>query len=684
MSKIFQMIIDHKKAVIVIFLCFAVMSIVFLPSVSVNYNMVDYLPPDAQSTDAITVIEDEFDGEMPNARVMIENVTIQEALEYKQKIAMVHGVTSVTWLDDIVGLDTLTTTPVEFMDRSVVQNYYRDKTALITISIGNGFEKVAVRAIRNIIGENNAIAGDAVNTATSQEMSSSEVLNAMAILVPIIIIILLFSTTSWVEPLLFILTIGIAVVINIGTNVLFKQISFITQAISPILQLAVSLDYAVFLLHSFNEYRLMYEPEEAMKLAMEQALSTVSSSAATTVIGFIALMAMRFGIGADLGLNLVKGVLLSFISVMMFLPSFTLIFYKFIDKTKHRPLTPSFVGLGKYLMKIRIPFLVVALLIAIPCFLAQSNTEFMYGTSGVTGTSRAGKDAALIDKQFGSENILALVVPKGEPGKESELCSSLRDIPYVTSVVSYAAAIGSEIPPEYVPPEVTEQFYSENYARIVIYTDMEEESQEAFDTVESIMKTAARYYDTYYLAGQSATLHDMRNTVSVDTGIVNFVAIIGIFIVLLVTFRSLLIPPILLFTIETAIWINLSFAYFAGKSINFIGYLVISTVQLGATVDYAILLTNNYLLNRKKLSKKEAMKTTIEGSLIAILISALILSLAGFALSFTSNNPVISELGILFGRGTVLSFVMVVCVLPALLLLFDKIIQKTTLGNKFI
>lgn len=683
MDKFSHAVIKHKKIVLIAFIVTAIISAIFSLLVSVNYDMVDYLPKDAQSTTAIKIMENEFGGEMPNARIMLTGVSIQEALEYKEKIEVIDGVRSISWLDDIIGLDTINTIPLDFLDTSIIKNYYQDNNALMSISIESGKETNAVNAIYKLIGENNAAAGEAVNAAATQSMSVSEVVNAMAILLPIIILILIISTTSWVEPLLFLFTIGIAIIINMGTNIIFGEISFITQTVSPVLQLAVSLDYAIFLLHSFNNHRLSHEPQEAMRLAMKEALPTVAASAATTVIGFAALMFMRFGIGADLGLNLLKGIILSFISVMVFLPVVTLMCYKAINKTKHRKLMPDFKKSGNLLMKVRLPFLILALVVVIPSFLAQTNTQFMYGMGSITNTSRVGKDTSSIEEKFGKENVLVLLVPKGNVGKEDELCDALSEIPYVTSVVSFVTAVGAEIPSEFVPKEAVDQFYSEHYSRVILYTATSEEGDEAFDTVQNVLDTAAIHYDTYYLTGQSATLYDMKNVVSTDTARINLVAIIGIFLVLLVTFRSLSIPLLLLFSIETAIWINLSFPYFTGQPLSFIGYLIISTVQLGATVDYAILLTNTYLNNRKTLPKKDAMRVTIEDNLVAILISAGILATAGFTLAFTTSNPIIGELGTLLGRGTLLSFIMVVCVLPALLVLFDKVIQKTTLKNKF-
>ncbi len=683
MSKLTNSITKYRKTIIIFFLVATVLCGILSTLVSVNYDLKDYLPKDAKSTQALDIMTSEFSGELPNARVMINNVTAREALEYKEKLAAVPGVSLVTWLDDAVGAETLGAVPLEYLDQTIVKNYYMDGSALFSIAIENGKESSTISAIRTLIGNGgNAVSGDAVNTAAAQEMSSSEVTKAMLILVPIIILILVLSSTSWIEPVLFLLSIGVAVTINMGTNLIFGQVSFISNAISPILQMAVSLDYAIFLMHSFNDLRQRHEPQEAMKRAIKKSFAAVAASAATTVIGFAALAFMRFGIGFDLAMNLVKGVTLSFISVMVFLPALTLVGYKLIDKTKHKPFFFDLKGAGKVLMKISTPILILAVLVAVPCYLAQSKVNFKYGMSEIANVSRVAVDNNAINEKFGTENQLVLLVEKGDAGTEKQLCDELSDVPHVTTVLSYVNAVSSEIPPEYLSADIASQFYSQHYARIVLYTDMAEEGDETFAVVNQVNEITEKYYDTFYLTGQSAVLHDIKTIVSTDTVVVNLIAIIGIFLVLLITFKSVSIPFLLLFTIETAIWINLSFAYFGGQSFNFIGYLVVSTVQLGATVDYAILMTDRYLHNRKTMEKKEAMKTALGSNLPAVLTSAAILSISGFILALTSTNPIISELGTLLGRGTLLSFFMVICVLPELLVLFDKIIQKTTLKSK--
>jgi hypothetical protein len=368
---------------------------------------------------------------------------------------------------------------------------------------------------------------------------------------------------------------------------------------------------------------------------------------------------------------------------MVFLPVITLVFHRWIEKTQHKDYLPHPGAFSRVLVKIRVPLLILALVFVVPAFLGQSNVAFIYGMDLDFEGSRPMRDQAMIDDVFSADQPMVLIVAKDDLAKEDALSEALKKVTNVTEVIAYTEVVGTKIPRIYVPEEAYNQFYSEDYSRIIIYADIPSEGPVAFDTVDEILETTNTYYDDYYLSGQSPTLNDMKNVVSVDMGRINIIAIIGIYIILVLAFKSITLPMILIFTIESAIWINLSIPYFMDTNISFIGYLIISTVQLGATVDYAILMTHKYLMRRQMETKKEAMWHALQNNVAAILVSATILSTAGFALAGTSNNPMIKDLGVLLGRGTILSFVMVVGVLPALLVLFDKVIAKTTLAHKF-
>lgn len=678
----FGFVLHHRKTVITIFLAFALVCLVLMLMVNVNYSLSDYLPEDTESKQALEVMDNEFETPLPNANVLLKDVSISEALEYKKDIEALDGVSHVTWLDDAVDINI----PLDNVDSQTLDMYYKDGNALMMITIDAGVEVAVSDEIYELIGPDNAISGQAVDNANAQRLTAKETGTAMLIAVPLITVLLLISTGAFAEPLFFFAAIGVAILMNLGTNIIWGDVSFLTQAIAPILQLAVSLDYAIFLLHSFNNHRSQNEDHEhAMLLALKESFSTIAASAATTLFGFLALTFMEFGIGADMGTGLVKGVAFSFLAVMIFFPCLVLEFYKIIDKTRHRDIMRKFKSLGKNILKIRIPIFVLILVIMIPAYLAQSNGDFQYGSANLGDGNRTGRDTEMVSSEFGEALEIVILVPRGEPGREKLLVDDLENIDYIRNVISYAGTVGSEIPSEFLDSEDIEQFYSQDHARIIAYASTAGEGDVAFSVVDHVRDTVDKYYeDDTYVGGQTPTVLDMRNVVTKDNSLVNMIAIISIGLVILFTFRSFSFPVILVLTIETSIWINLSVPYFSGTQLSYIGYLIVSTVQLGATVDYAILLASNYNARRRIMPKKEAISSAVNESFNSILISAAILSMAGFSLTMTSTNPMVSEMGMLLCRGTILSFVMVVFFLPSAFYICDKIIGKTTWRSGFI
>ena len=710
MDRFIHGIIRHRKAVVAVFLAAAVVCAAFIPFVKTNYNMVDYLPDEAQSTTAVEIMEQEFSQAVPNANVLVHDVTVPQALAFKDKIAAVDGVEGVMWLDDVMDVAE----PLETADQETVETYYRvndpassgtDReapsatagaeaagTALFQVTVAEGEEGTAIPALRGLVdqasadnaaaggrGLANAVSGEAMDTAQLQANTVQEVLGAVAIIVPAILLLLVLSTLSWIEPVLFIAAIGVSIVPNMGTNIVLGEVSFITYSVSPILQLAVSLDYAIFLLHAFAaERQRTADVEQAMACAMRRSLSTIAASATTTLFGFAALAFMQFQIGADLGINLVKGIAFSFVTVMVFLPALTLLVYRAIDKTAHRPLMPSFKNVDKALSKVRVPALVLVLALVVPAFLGQAHTVFTYQNNSPDPNLRSGADTLMVQDEFGHQNPLVVLVPRGDVAAEAALAADLEKVDNVKGVLSYASTVGSAIPSGFLDASVTDQFYSENYARIIAYTSTDVESDEAFATVQAVQDVAARHYGTFYTAGQSANLYDMKNIVAVDNVVVSGIAVVAILCVLLVTFRSIALPLVLLLTIESGIWINLSIPYFTGEPVNFIGYLVINTVQLGATIDYGILLTTHYLDHRRREPARQAIRLALGETFPSLLVSAGILATAGFALSFTSSMSAVASLGLLLGRGALLSLALVTCFLPGLLVYLDGFIRRTT------
>lgn len=674
MRKFYTWVVNHPVKIMVTFLAAFVICLFLQGMVAVNYDMNDYLPESSPSTVSLDLMQEEFDGGIPNARVMIRDVSIPEALEYKEKIEQVDGVTDVTWLDDSVDV----TEPLGTLDQESVETYYKDDTALFSVTIDEEKELDAVNAIRELIGDDNAMGGDAVSTAVATTSTVSEIRRIAVIAVIFVIFVLLLTTESWFEPVVVLVGLGVAIVINAGTNLIFGEISFVSNAAGNILQLAVSMDYSVFLIHRFEECRADREPKEAMVEALCKSTSSILSSGLTTVIGFLALVFMQFRIGPDLGLVLAKGVSISLLSVFIFMPALILTTRKWLDKMRHRPLVPEFRGFGKLVQKIIAPMLIIFAIVVIPSYPASNSNDYYYGSAHIFGTdTQLGRDEEAITEMFGESSTYVLMVPRGNQTLERQMSEEIQELPQVTDIISYVDTVGMEIPMEYLDEDTLSMLESEHYSRMVISLSLPAEGEETFETVEKIRDIAETYYpQEYYLAGTGVSTYDLMDTVTADMVKVNMIAIGAVFVVLLLSLKSILLPVILVLCIESAIWINLAVPYFMDKTIFYIAYLIISSIQLGATVDYAILMTDRYRENRETLPKKDALVTTISNVTVSIITSGSVLTVVGFLLGELSSHGLLAQLGIFIGRGALLSMTIVFFVLPGFLYLFDGLVVK--------
>lgn len=682
MRKIFTGIVRHPKQIIIIFAILALICSGCKKMVGVNYDMTDYLPEDSPSTVAMNTMEEEFSDGIPGARVMVQNVSVAEALEYKEQLEAIEGVTNVTWLDDAASIYT----PLEYMDQEEVETYYKDGAALFSVTIEDGKNIETVAAIRELIGEENAMDGTAVSDADSATGTVDEVAKIGMLGTLFVLCVLLLTTTSWLEPFIILIGMGVAIVLNEGSNLIFGEISFVSNAAGSVLQMAVSLDYSVFLLHRYQDYhKEQGNVRTAMTDALCDSISSILSSGLTTVIGFLALCMMSFRIGPDLGLVLAKGIALSLITVFVFLPAMIVLLAKWIEKTKHRSFMPSFHKFGKVIRKVTIPCVCLFVMAIVPSYLASNANSYYYGASEMFGEgTRLGDDTRKIQEIFGQSDSYVLLVPKDDVAKQKELSEALQELPEVTSIISYVDLVGKEIPQQYLDSSQLSKLYSDHYARIVLSVDVDFEGEETFALVERIREIAEEYYPgQWQLAGQGVSTLDLKDTITADTVKVNFLAIAAVVVVLLIVTKSISIPVILVLGIETAIWINMSLPYFMGNTIFYIAYLIISSIQLGATVDYAILFTDTYMEKRENLGKKEAVAATVEAVTVSILTSGSVMTVVGFLMGKVSTSGLLSQMGYFLGKGTIFSLLIVFFVLPGLLYLLDSVIQKTTKGIKF-
>lgn len=681
MRNFYTKVVDYRKIILIVFLLMAACSAVLKPFVGVNYDIKSYLPEDTASTVALKEMESSFDGGVPNAKIMLKDVTVSEALSYKEKLSNVSGVESVSWLDDST-LDIAM--PISMIDKDTLDTYYRvdnehSKTgdALMTLTIGSEKNLEACTEIREIIGEDNCFAGDAAVTAAATESTVSEIAKVIVIAVLFVIFVLILTTNSWMEPVIIMIGLGVAIIINMGTNIIFGEISFVTNASGSILQLAVSLDYSVFLLHRYEECRKAMpgdSPRDVMIEALCRSTGSVLSSGVTTVIGFLALCFMRFGIGPDMGLALAKGVAISLITVFVFVPALTLMLDRYLERFMHKRFMPDFKGIAGLIRKAIIPMAVLFTILIVPSFILSNHNEYYYGASHIMGPdTKIGSDAAEIEKVFGESDMYALLVPKGDHASEKKIVDLLEEQSEVKSVTSLVGMLGNSVPEDIVPSFIRKQLSSDKYSRIVISAGVPSEGEEAFALVEKVRVIAEEYYgDEYHLAGGGVSTYDLRDTVTSDLMKINLIAIAAVLIVLIIMFRKLLLPVILVVCIETAIWINLAVPAVSGSIVFYIAYLMISTIQLGATVDYAILMTERYRESRLSMNRSDSVKETVRIVLPSVLTSGSALVVVGFLMGVMSSHGIIAQLGIFIGRGALCSLIVVLFVLPGFLYLFDR------------
>jgi len=679
-ERISRFIVYEGRKIEKVFWVLTIISIFLVLGVGVNYDMSKYLPSDSPAKQGIDLMEREF--EYPgSAKLMLEDVSLYEAKRYKDRIAAVDGVDSVSWADDAgqiyVGAD--------FVEAQDLEDYYKDRHALMNISFVNGDSDTktyaALREIKEIAGDKGYFSGPAVDNESMGSVLNAEMPVIMGFAVAIILLILTLTTNSWLEPFLFMFVMGIGIILNMGSNIIFGEISFMTFSIGAILQLAVSMDYSIFLLHKFMEERNEgLEEKQAMMIALQKAFSPIFSSAMTTFVGFLALALMQFGIGKDMGFVLAKSILMSMFTVMLLMPSIILRMHKWIEKTTHRSFIPRLDGVAKVLFKSRFVILAVVLIVIIPSVVGQGMNSFKYGTAGISGGegSKTYEDAQKIKSVFGESNTLLVIVPNTSTVMEKRLADELDALPYTKSVVSLASMLPAGVSESFLPNGITSQLHSPNYARIIVDVESETESDYAFQCVEEIKAIVEKYYleDTYFV-GETPVTQDMKASITADYDKVNMVSLIGVALVIMGSFLSPAMTLVAILPIEIGINLNMVTPYLQGNTLAFLGYLMVSSIQLGATVDYAILLTGNYMeLREQGIPKKEAAVKTIEKSMVSIMTSGVILTTIGFVISGLMSIAAISDMAQLIGSGAVFSMVMVLGLLPYLLTIFDQWIMK--------
>ena len=676
---IVDVIVTKRHYIEMLFIVLVFLSVINAPLVKVNYDLTEYLPSYTESKRAIDLMEREF-GYPGTARIMITDVSVYEAYMYKQMLENIDGVDMVTWMTEDVYMTQ------DFIDLDAQKDYYKDRCAVMDITFekgdGDQLTKDTIDEIQAVLGERGRYAGPAVENKSLEETLDKEIQTIMAVAVILILVILCLTTDSWFEPVLFLTVMGIAILLNMGSNILLGTISFMSSSVASVLQLATSMDYSVFLLHTYvrrNEEK-PGNKEKAMKGALKESAVSILSSAMTTFVGFMALLAMRFGLGRDVGLVLGKSIVCSVLTVLFLMPALLLRFGDLIEKTKHKSVMPQFRLTARAVFQLRYLVIVLMAIVVIPAYVAQNMNSFTFGNSAL-GRSKGTKvydDTAEIEAKFGRSNLYLLIVPNETPIRERELADELEDLYYVKSVMGIANVLPVGIPESFIPESITEKLRTENYARMLMYTRTDTESELAFETAAEIQSIVKKYYpQNAYVVGNTPSTQDLKDLMVPDYAVTNIISLLAVAVVVGFAFKSVLLPVFVLIPIMIATYLNMAVPYLQGESFMFNGFIVVSCIQLGATVDYSILLTNNYMYNREHgLEKKKAAIDALQRSILSILTSGTILTVAGYGIYHISSVSAISSLGHLIGRGGLISMCMVILAVPALLTMFDTVIFK--------
>lgn len=682
MEKFGQFICKHKVAILIISLLLLIPSIIGYKATRVNYDILVYLPDNIETIKGENILADDFDMGAFSV-VILENMQSKDIIELEKQFREVGNVEKVVGLTDIIGTDV----PLEMLPDEIKDKLYKDNTTPVLVTFKDGISEdttmETVEKLKEISNENCKISGMTATVLDTRNLSDSEVIIYVMIAVALCLIILQLALDSYLAPVLMLLNIGMAVLYNMGTNAFLGQTSYITKAISAVLQLGVTMDFAIFLYHSYKaEKEKASNNDEAMATAIAKTLVSVLGSSLTTIAGFLALCSMNLTLGKDIGLVMAKGVLIGVITAVTTLPAMLLVFDKWVEKTKHKEILPRFEKVKNFNLK-HYKAILVAFIVILPfAVYGYTHTENYYNLSkSLPDTLNSIQANNELKDKFDMVSTELLLVDKNMPDyKLNEMLDKIERLDGIEWTLSYSK-ISKEvnIPKEMLPEDITSIFESDKYQMVIINSKYEIATNELNSQIEEVNKIIKEYDDTAILAGEGPLMKDLVEISDHDFNSVNTVSIAIILVIMVFVLKSVSLPIILIAAIEFAIFINMGIPAYTGTVIPFIASIVIGTIQLGATIDYAILITTKYKTSRiEGKDKHQAIDEALGTSIQSIIVSALCFFGATFGVGMYSKIEMIGSLCSLMARGAIISMVTVLTVLPAFLIVFDKIICKTT------
>lgn len=684
MLKFSQWLVKHKAIVLVLGVLLIIPCAIGFINTRVNYDILSYLPKDIDTMKGQDILKEEF-GQGGFSFVMVDGMTDKEVAEMADKLAEVDHVSKVICYQSLTDLNV----PKEVLPQKVYDMFNKGDTTMMAVLFDDTTSAdvtlEAIDKMRDITSEQCFISGMSAITTDMKHLSDSESIIYSVIAVILVSIVLIFTMDSFLIPVFFMLSIGLAIVWNLGTNFMMGEISFITQALALVLQLGVTMDYSIFLYHSYKE-QLQYYPDdhnEAMAHAITATISSVVGGSTTTIAGFLAMCFMSFTLGLDLGIVMSKGVVCGVIACVTVLPAMILMFDKAIEKTSHKDLMPSFSKTSNFISKHSWIFITMALVLLIPAYYGYKNYNVYYKLDSTLPSDLQSVVAnSKLQEEFNMNSTHILMADASLDAKQARnMIDEMNDVDGVQYAVGFNSLVGSAIPEEVIPDSVKEVLKGDEYQLILIGSEYEVATDEVNNQVAELNDIAAKYDDKAMLIGEAPATKDLITITDHDFQVVSILSIAAVFLIILVSFKSISLPIILVSVIELAIMINLGIAYFTNTDLPFIASVVIGTIQLGATVDYAILMTTRYRTERYSgKDKKEAVGIALNTSIKSIVTSALGFFAATVGVAVYSKIGLISSLCMLLARGALISMVIVATVLPSLLLLLDKIICKTSAG----
>lgn len=681
MNKVSKAIAQSRMLILVIAFLLLIPSVLGYLKTDVNYDILGYLPDELDTRIAQSILKDDFDcGSL--GMLIVENMEDKDVSKLKEEVKKVEGVNDVIWIDDAIDLSV----PKEILPEDIRDIFYSENSTLMIIKFAGTDASTetenALSDVRKIAGKQAFLSGVAGVIKDTKDLANKETPIYVLIAVILSIIILSITMESYVIPIVFLSSIGIAIIYNMGSNVIFENISYVTKALSAVLQLGVTMDYSIFLLHRYDEERESRENKvEAMANAIEATIESVVGSALTTVAGFLALCVMDLALGKDIGLVMAKGVVIGVICTITILPALVLTFDKVIHKYKHKNILPTFQKSSSFIIKHHKVIVLISLLILIPAAIGKEKASVYYNLDESLPDnlpSIVANDKLKNEFNMVSTNII-LVRDDLDRYKVKEMVKELNNVDGVTMAAALESVLGSRVPENFLPNELLEQVKKGGYEGIIVNSKYKSATNEVAVQLDEINEIVKKYDPEGLVGGEAPLTNDLVTIADSDFKKVSIFSIVAIFLIIMVIFKSISVPVLLVLAIELAIFINLGIPYYTGTTIPFISSIVIGTIQLGATVDYAILLTSRF---KEELSntndKKEAMIKALQSSSRSIITSALTFFGATAGVGIISELEMISSLCVLMARGAIISMLVILFVLPGVLLMFEGIIVKTS------